>query len=86
MLCSVCASNADVYLQAPEADYLEAAVVSVLHIHLTQPNGDILVLVCVVYSVLLCNVCCVHAHTVLPCVLVLQHLSLCVWYSINKRL
>ena len=30
-------------LQAPEADYLEAAVVSVLHIHLTQPTGDILV-------------------------------------------
>ena len=30
-------------LQAPEADYLEAAVVSVLHIHLTQPSGDILV-------------------------------------------
>ena len=29
--------------QAPEADYLEAAVVSVLHIHLTQPHGDILV-------------------------------------------
>ena len=30
-------------LQAPEADYLDAAVVSVLQIHLTQPPGDILV-------------------------------------------
>ena len=30
-------------IQAPEADYLEAAVVSVLHIHLTQAPGDILV-------------------------------------------
>ena len=29
--------------QAPEADYLDAAVVSVLQIHLTQPRGDILV-------------------------------------------
>ena len=30
-------------MQAPEADYLDAAVVSILQIHLTQPNGDILV-------------------------------------------
>ena len=29
--------------QAPEADYLDAAVVSVLQIHLTQPRGDVLV-------------------------------------------
>ena len=29
--------------QAPEADYLDAVVVSVLQIHLTQPDGDILV-------------------------------------------
>lgn len=29
--------------QAPEADYLEAAVVTVLQIHVTQPPGDILV-------------------------------------------
>jgi hypothetical protein len=31
------------YTKAPEADYLDAAVVSVLQIHLTQPRGDILV-------------------------------------------
>ena len=31
------------YSQAPEADYLDAVVVSVLQIHLTQPDGDILV-------------------------------------------
>lgn len=31
------------YPQAPEADYLDAVVVSVLQIHLTQPDGDILV-------------------------------------------
>ena len=30
-------------LQAPEADYIDAAVVSVLQIHCTQPLGDILV-------------------------------------------
>jgi len=30
-------------VQAPEADYIDAAVVSVLQIHLTQPPGDILV-------------------------------------------
>lgn len=30
-------------VQAPEADYLDAVVVSVLQIHLTQPDGDILV-------------------------------------------
>lgn len=29
--------------KAPEADYLEACVVSVLQIHVTQPTGDILV-------------------------------------------
>ena len=32
------------YTKAPEADYLDAAMVSVLQIHLTQPlPGDILV-------------------------------------------
>uniref|UniRef100_A0A4W6BS53 RNA helicase n=1 Tax=Lates calcarifer TaxID=8187 RepID=A0A4W6BS53_LATCA len=31
------------YTKAPEADYLEACVVSVLQIHVTQPPGDILV-------------------------------------------
>jgi len=30
-------------LKAPEADYLEACVVSVLQIHVTQPTGDVLV-------------------------------------------
>ena len=31
------------YTKAPESDYLDAAVVSVLQIHITQPLGDILV-------------------------------------------
>lgn len=31
------------YTKAPEADYLDAAVVSVLQIHVTQSRGDILV-------------------------------------------
>lgn len=31
------------YTKAPEADYLDAAVVTVLQIHVTQPAGDILV-------------------------------------------
>ena len=31
------------YTKAPEADYLEAAIVTVLQIHVTQPLGDILV-------------------------------------------
>ncbi|XP_077987074.1 pre-mRNA-splicing factor ATP-dependent RNA helicase DHX16-like [Glandiceps talaboti] len=31
------------YTKAPEADYLEACVVSVLQIHVTQPVGDVLV-------------------------------------------
>ena len=31
------------YTKAPEADYLDAAIVTVLQIHLTQPVGDILV-------------------------------------------
>lgn len=31
------------YTKAPEADYIDAAVVSVLQIHVTQPEGDILV-------------------------------------------
>ena len=31
------------YTKSPEADYLEACVVSILQIHVTQPEGDILV-------------------------------------------
>jgi pre-mRNA-splicing factor ATP-dependent RNA helicase DHX16 len=31
------------YTKAPEADYLEASVVTVLQIHVTQPPGDVLV-------------------------------------------
>lgn len=31
------------YTKAPEADYVDACVVSVLQIHATQPPGDILV-------------------------------------------
>ncbi|KAB1201290.1 putative pre-mRNA-splicing factor ATP-dependent RNA helicase DHX16 [Morella rubra] len=31
------------YTKAPEADYLDAAIVTVLQIHVTQPPGDILV-------------------------------------------
>lgn len=31
------------YTKAPEADYLDAAIVTVLQIHITQPTGDILV-------------------------------------------
>ncbi len=31
------------YTKAPEADYIEAAVITALQIHITQPKGDILV-------------------------------------------
>lgn len=31
------------YTKAPEADYIDACVVSILQIHATQPLGDILV-------------------------------------------
>jgi len=31
------------YTKAPEADYIDAAIVTVLQIHITQPTGDILV-------------------------------------------
>ncbi|XP_032225192.1 pre-mRNA-splicing factor ATP-dependent RNA helicase DHX16 [Nematostella vectensis] len=31
------------YTKAPEADYLDATVVTVLQIHITQPDGDVLV-------------------------------------------
>lgn len=31
------------YTKAPEADYMDAAVVSVMQVHITQPPGDILV-------------------------------------------
>ena len=30
------------YTKAPEADYLDAAIVTILQIHLTQPDGDVL--------------------------------------------
>merc|ERR1712013_955119 len=31
------------YTKAPEADYIDACVVTVLQIHLSQPDGDVLV-------------------------------------------
>ena len=31
------------YTKAPEADYVEACVITVLQIHITQPKGDVLV-------------------------------------------
>ena len=31
------------YTKAPEADYIDAVVVSVLQIHVSQPLGDVLV-------------------------------------------
>ena len=31
------------YTKAPEADYIDACVVTILQIHVTQPLGDILV-------------------------------------------
>ena len=34
------------YTKAPEADYIDACVVSVLQIHVSQPLGDILVFLC----------------------------------------
>ena len=37
--------------QAPEADYLDAAVVSVLQIHLTQPRGDVLVRLVMMFEI-----------------------------------
>ncbi len=36
-------SSVCVVVKAPEADYLEACVVSVLQIHVTQAPGDVLV-------------------------------------------
>jgi HrpA-like RNA helicase len=31
------------HAQAPEADYLDAAIVTILQIHITQQPGDVLV-------------------------------------------
>lgn len=31
------------YTKAPEADYIDACVVTILQIHVTQPLGDVLV-------------------------------------------
>lgn len=49
-----------VTFQAPEADYLDAAVVSVLQIHLTQPQGDVLVSN---YHFLMVNLCSYTMYT-----------------------
>lgn len=40
--------------QNPEADYLDACIVSVLQIHVTQPPGDILVFLTVLLRVFAC--------------------------------
>ena len=49
LVCCKVSPMISVRKQAPEADYLDAAVVSVLQIHLTQPPGDVLVS-CWIYS------------------------------------
>lgn len=39
------------YTKAPEADYIDACVVSILQIHATQPPGDILVFLTGIFSI-----------------------------------
>jgi len=72
------------YTKAPEADYIDAVVVSVLQIHVSQPLGDILVfltgqeeieaanemlLVCQVYVCVSVEVICSLFH------IILQHIE-----------
>lgn len=66
-------------VKAPEADYLEACVVSVLQIHVTQSPGDILVFLTgqVLFIVLVSNMnhskrC--FTHNFLACMLETDHL------------
>lgn len=40
-LCSPCAPPSEA-VQEPESDYMDAALITVMQIHLTEPEGDIL--------------------------------------------
>lgn len=37
-----CALRQVLYTKAPESDYMDAALITVMQIHLTEPEGDIL--------------------------------------------
>jgi len=57
------------YTKAPEADYIDAVVVSVLQIHVTQPLGDVLVFLTGQEEIeaanemlLVCSMCCLHCE------------------------
>jgi len=52
------------YTKAPEADYIDACVVTVLQIHVTQPLGDVLVFLTGQEEIEACNVCeLIHIYT-----------------------
>ena len=48
------------YTKAPESDYMDAALITVMQIHLTEPEGDILLFLtgqaCSLLMDLLCNI------------------------------
>lgn len=44
------------YTKAPEADYIDACVVTILQIHVTQPLGDVLVFLTGQEEIEACNV------------------------------
>lgn len=66
------------YTSQPEADYIEAAVVTVLQIHVTQDEGDVLVFLtgqvraalvlrtlCMLCALCTCSLCCASGARVL---------------------
>jgi len=46
------------YTKAPEADYIDACVITILQIHVTQPLGDVLVFLTGQEEIEACNVSC----------------------------
>ena len=62
------------YTKAPESDYMDAALITVMQIHLTEPEGDILLFLtgqaCPLLVDLLCNffgsLGCLYALSIIP--------------------
>ena len=53
------------YTKAPESDYMDAALITVMQIHLTEPEGDILLF--------LTGALCLHAPSYSDCILSRMH-------------
>jgi len=70
------------YTKAPEADYLEAAVVSALQIHVTQPPGDVLIFLTGQEEIESASEMLQVIHKILTVILNALELSFCIEHTV----